>query len=155
MGISFEHSVSEGSRVRLRRLYEYRSVAYLVERPTLETQAEQYWDTALKVVKRGCKRCFGVCGPKASCIGAKEGCTGAVVQKTLRRPLLAGKNKGSSTMQSETRIERHPRWTAKRVKTHNLSQDVAPKPPCPIHEFHAAIVDFLGDFRDARQCRKM
>ena len=27
-----------------------------------------------KVLRRGCKRCFGVCGPKACCTGAKEGC---------------------------------------------------------------------------------
>ena len=29
-----------------------------------------------KVVGRGCKRCFGVCGQKACCTGAKQGCTG-------------------------------------------------------------------------------
>ena len=40
---------SEGFRVRLRRLSEYGSVAYLVERPTRETQAEQYSDNALCV----------------------------------------------------------------------------------------------------------
>ena len=34
-----------GFRVRLRRLSEYGSVACLVERPTQETQAEQYSDT--------------------------------------------------------------------------------------------------------------
>ena len=38
---------SERFRVRLRRLSEYGSVAYLVERPTRETRAEQYSDTAL------------------------------------------------------------------------------------------------------------
>ena len=38
---------SEGFRVRLRRLSEYGSVAYLVERPTRETQVEQYSDNAL------------------------------------------------------------------------------------------------------------
>ena len=38
---------SEGLRVRLRRLSEYGSVAYLVERPARETQAEQYSDTVL------------------------------------------------------------------------------------------------------------
>ena len=39
---------SEGFRVRLRRLSEYASVAWLVERPTRETQAEQYSDTVLE-----------------------------------------------------------------------------------------------------------
>ena len=34
-------------RVRLRRLSEYGSVAYFVERPTRETQAEQHLDTVL------------------------------------------------------------------------------------------------------------
>ena len=34
-------------RGRLRRLSEYGSVAYLVERPTWETRAEQYSDTVL------------------------------------------------------------------------------------------------------------
>ena len=34
-------------RVRLRRLSEYGCVAYLVKRPTRETQAEQYSDTTL------------------------------------------------------------------------------------------------------------
>ena len=38
---------SERFRVRLRRLSEYDSVAYLVERPTRETRAEQYSDAAL------------------------------------------------------------------------------------------------------------
>ena len=38
---------SEGFRVRLRGLSEYGSVAYLVERPTRETRAEQYSDTFL------------------------------------------------------------------------------------------------------------
>ena len=37
---------SEGFQVRLRRLSKYGSVAYLVERPTRETRAEQYSDTA-------------------------------------------------------------------------------------------------------------
>ena len=43
----FEYG-SEGFRVWLRRLSEYGSVAYLVGRPTWETQAEQYSDTVLK-----------------------------------------------------------------------------------------------------------
>ena len=46
-GISLSENSSEGLRVRLRRLSEYGSVAYLVERPTRETQAEQYSDTVL------------------------------------------------------------------------------------------------------------
>ena len=41
---------SEGFQVRLRRLSEYGSVAYLVERPTRETRAEQYSDTILKMI---------------------------------------------------------------------------------------------------------
>ena len=45
--ISLSEYGSEGFRVRLRRLSEYGSVAYLVERPTRETQAEQYSDTVL------------------------------------------------------------------------------------------------------------
>ena len=46
-GISLSEYGSEGFRVRLRRLSEYGSVAYLVERPTRETRAEQYSDTVL------------------------------------------------------------------------------------------------------------
>ena len=46
MGISLSEYGSEGFRVRLRRLSEYGS--YLVERPTRETQAEQYSDTILR-----------------------------------------------------------------------------------------------------------
>ena len=46
-GISLSEYGSEGFRVRLRRLSEYGSVAYLVERPTRETQAEQYLETVL------------------------------------------------------------------------------------------------------------
>ena len=48
-GISLSEYGSVGFRVRLRRLSEYGSVAYLVERPTRETQAssfatgEGYW----------------------------------------------------------------------------------------------------------------
>ena len=46
-GICLSEYGSEGSQVRLRGLSEYGSVAYLVERPTRETQAEQYSDTVL------------------------------------------------------------------------------------------------------------
>ena len=46
-GISLCEYGSEVFRVRLRRLSEYGSDAYLVERPTRETQAEQYSDTVL------------------------------------------------------------------------------------------------------------
>ena len=46
-GISLSKYDSEGFRVRLRRVSEYGSVAYLVERPTRETQAEQSSDTVL------------------------------------------------------------------------------------------------------------
>ena len=46
-GISLSEYGSERFRVRLRRLSEYGSVAYLVERPTQETRAEQYSDTVL------------------------------------------------------------------------------------------------------------
>ena len=46
-GISLSEYGSEGSRVRLRGLSEYGSVAYFVERPTRKTQAEQYSDTVL------------------------------------------------------------------------------------------------------------
>ena len=46
-GISLSEYGSEGFRLRLRRLSEYGSVAYLVERPTRETRAEQYSDTVL------------------------------------------------------------------------------------------------------------
>ena len=51
--ISLSEYGSEGFRVRLRRLSEYGSVAYLVERPTRETQAEQYSDTVLDMVLSG------------------------------------------------------------------------------------------------------
>ena len=46
-GISLSEYGSEGCRVRLWRFSEYGSVAYFVERPTWETQAEQYSDTVL------------------------------------------------------------------------------------------------------------
>ena len=46
-GISLSEYGSERFRVRLRRLSEDGSVAYLVERPTRETRAEQYSDTVL------------------------------------------------------------------------------------------------------------
>ena len=46
-GMSLSEYGSEGFRARLRRLSEYGSVAYLVERPTWETPAEQYSDTVL------------------------------------------------------------------------------------------------------------
>ena len=46
-GISLSEYGLERFRVRLRRLSEYGSVAYLVERPTRETRAEQYSDTVL------------------------------------------------------------------------------------------------------------
>ena len=46
-GISLSGYGSERFQVRLRRLSEYGSVAYLVERPTRETRAEQYSDTVL------------------------------------------------------------------------------------------------------------
>ena len=45
--ISLSEYGSRGFQVRLRRLSEYGSVAYSVERPTWETQAEQYSDTLL------------------------------------------------------------------------------------------------------------
>ena len=48
-GISLAEYGSEGFRVRLRGLSEYGSIAYFVERPTRETQAEQYSDTVLYV----------------------------------------------------------------------------------------------------------
>ena len=47
-GISLSKYSSEVFRVRLRRLSEYGSVAYLVERPTWKTRTEQYSDTALR-----------------------------------------------------------------------------------------------------------
>ena len=46
-GIALSEYGSEGSRVRLRGLSEYGSVAYLVERPTWETRTEQYPATVL------------------------------------------------------------------------------------------------------------
>ena len=46
--ISLSEYGLERFRVRLRRLSECGSVAYLVERPTQETQAEQYSDTVLR-----------------------------------------------------------------------------------------------------------
>ena len=49
-GISLSEYGSEGFRVRLRGLSEYGSAASLVERPTLETQGEQYSDTVLIVM---------------------------------------------------------------------------------------------------------
>ena len=56
--ISLSEYGSEGFRVRLKRLSEYSSVAYLVERPTREAQAEQYSDTVLIYIyieqKSGC-----------------------------------------------------------------------------------------------------
>ena len=55
-GISLSEYGSEGFRVRLRRLSEYGSVVYLVERPTRETQAEQYSDTGLIMLRVACKR---------------------------------------------------------------------------------------------------
>ena len=48
--ISLSEYGSEGFRARLRELSEYGSAAYLVERPTQETQAEQYSDNALRSV---------------------------------------------------------------------------------------------------------
>ena len=45
--ISLSEYGSEGFRVWLRRLSEYGSIAYLVERPIRETQAEQCSDTPL------------------------------------------------------------------------------------------------------------
>ena len=50
MAISLSEYGSEGFRLRLRRLSEYGSVAYLVERPTRETQTEQYSDTVLAML---------------------------------------------------------------------------------------------------------
>ena len=50
--ISLSEYGSEGFRVRLRRLSEYGSGVYLVERPTRETQAEQYSDTVLSPQKK-------------------------------------------------------------------------------------------------------
>ena len=47
-GVPLSEYGLEGFRVRLRRLSRYGSVAYLVERPTRETLAEQYSDTVLK-----------------------------------------------------------------------------------------------------------
>ena len=47
-GSSLSEYGLEGFQVRLRRLSEYGSVAYFVERPTRETQAEQYSDTVLR-----------------------------------------------------------------------------------------------------------
>ena len=52
-GISLSEYGSEGFRVRLRGLSEYGSVAYLIERPTRETQDEQYSDTFLNMVLFG------------------------------------------------------------------------------------------------------
>ena len=49
--ISLSEYGLEGFRVRLRGLSEYGSVAYLVERPTRETRAEQYSDTVLLMPK--------------------------------------------------------------------------------------------------------
>ena len=49
-GISLSEYGLERFRVRLRRLSEYGSVAYLVERPTRETRAEQYSDTVLSAI---------------------------------------------------------------------------------------------------------
>ena len=46
-GLSLSEYGSEGSRVLLRGLSEYGSVAYLVERPTWDTRTEQYSDTVL------------------------------------------------------------------------------------------------------------
>ena len=48
-GISLSEYGSEGLGVRLRRLSEYGSVAYEVERPT---RAEQYSDTVLAIADR-------------------------------------------------------------------------------------------------------
>ena len=53
LAVSLSEYGSEGFRVRLRRLSEYGSVAYLVERPTGETQAEQYADTVLSYQNMG------------------------------------------------------------------------------------------------------
>ena len=49
---SLVSGTSDGFRVRLRRLSEYGSVAYLIERPTRETQAEQYSDTILECLQQ-------------------------------------------------------------------------------------------------------
>ena len=54
-GISLSKYSSEGFRVRLRRLSEYGSVAYLVERPIRETHAQQYSDIVLASVERPSK----------------------------------------------------------------------------------------------------
>ena len=59
-GISLSQSGSEGFRVRLSRLSEYSSVAYIVERPTLETQAEQYSDTVPFISSQSSKDCLEI-----------------------------------------------------------------------------------------------
>ena len=52
-GISLSEYVSHWFRVRLRGLSECGSVAYLVERPTRETQAEECSDTILTTIPKG------------------------------------------------------------------------------------------------------
>ena len=54
--ISLSEYGPEGFRVRLRRLFEYGSVAYLVERPTWVIQAEQYSNTVLVAQAKVSKR---------------------------------------------------------------------------------------------------
>ena len=63
MAIALSEYGSEGFRVRLRRLSEYGSVAYLVERPTRETQGEQYSDTVLLMSPKVNERYL----PKSKC----------------------------------------------------------------------------------------
>ena len=60
--ISLSEYSSEGFRVRLKRLSKYGSVAYLVERRSRETQAEQYSDTVLLESRRSDQlSCYTLC----------------------------------------------------------------------------------------------
>ena len=83
-GISLSEYGSEGFRVRLRRLSEYGSVAYLVERPTRETQAEQYSDTVLNILsKNNFGKLITVLGKLAHLFGKLVRFCGKLVNKLV------------------------------------------------------------------------
>ena len=91
-GISFSEYGSEGFRLRLRRLYEYGSVAYLVERPTWRTQAEQYSDTVL-LLQRSSVLKLGGCQPPSW----------ELSQKSSRKPFRESDSHSISPKQTASR----------------------------------------------------
>ena len=104
---------SEGFRVRLRRLSEYGSVACLFERPTRETQAEQYSDNALKSIKKesghvrprqGTEICnFGAPSPLEALHRIFCFCSSIYVQFSKTSPLKSGESSEKSS--GENRVK--------------------------------------------------